>query len=141
MRPQAMLRTFTTPSLALFLFAVPFLACGEEAAPAPSAAKATSVTTKRPALTRVASSSLVCMVNDRYMGTEQIPVNVDGKTYYGCCAACKDKLQNSASARTAADPVTGASVDKAAAVVAKTETGKVLYFESEQSLARYVAPE
>ncbi len=122
------------------LFAALLLACREEA-PAPSSSTAATATAKRSTLTRVASASLVCMVNDRFMGAEQIPVNVDGKTYYGCCAACKDKLQTSAAARTAADPVTGASVDKAAAVIAKTDSGKVLYFESEQSLARWVAPE
>ena len=68
-------------------------------------------------------------------------MNVGGKTSYGCCAACKDKLQNSAAVRTATDPVTGASVDEAAAVIAKTDGGKVLSFESEQSLARWVGPE
>lgn len=68
-------------------------------------------------------------------------MNVGGKTSYRCCAACKDELQNSAAVRTATDPVTGASVDEAAAVIAKTDGGKVLYFESEQSLARWVAPE
>lgn len=135
-----MLRMHAT--LRTTLFAALLVGCRQEA-PAPSSTATTTTTTaaKRSALTRVASSSLVCMVNDRFMGAEQIPVNVGGKTYYGCCAACKDKLQSSAAARTAADPVTGAPVDKAAAVIAKTDSGKVLYFESEQSLARYVAAE
>ena len=35
----------------------------------------------------------VCMVNDRFMGVEQIPIEVDGTTYYGCCEGCVEKLQ------------------------------------------------
>lgn len=77
------------------------------------------------------------MVNDRHMGSEQIPVTVNGKTYYGCCAGCKDKLQNQASARTAEDPVTHKPVDKATAVIGRTETGKVFYFESVETLSRF----
>lgn len=79
------------------------------------------------------------MVNDRYMGSEQIPVTVGGKTYYGCCAGCKDKLQTQASARTALDPVTGKPVDEATAVIARTEAGKVMYFESAETLRRFSA--
>jgi len=40
-------------------------------------------------------ASEVCMVNDRVMGKPQIPVEVEGKTYYGCCEGCKSRLQNS----------------------------------------------
>ena len=32
--------------------------------------------------------SQVCFINDRYMGKPQIPVSVEGKTYYGCCQGC-----------------------------------------------------
>ena len=39
-------------------------------------------------------NSEVCMVNDRHFGVKQIPVDVDGKIYYGCCASCKGKLKN-----------------------------------------------
>jgi hypothetical protein len=28
---------------------------------------------------------VVCMTNDRILWTPQIPVQVEGKTYYGCC--------------------------------------------------------
>ena len=124
---------------ALCLSAVLLVACREQPAPAPSstaALEATSVAKTSP-LTRVDSPSHVCMVNDRYMGSEQIPVNVDGKTYYGCCAGCKDKLQTQNTARTALDPVTGKPVDKATAVIARTETGKVMYFESAETLGRF----
>ena len=110
--------------------------------PTPTAAPVTASSTisqGSSAITRVTASSLVCMVNDRFMGSEQIPVSVDGKTYYGCCAACKDKLQNNPAARTALDPLTQRPVDKATAVVGKTASGKVVYFESEDTFARYAA--
>ena len=55
----------------------------------------------------------VCMVNEMAMGKEQIPVEVDGKTYYGCCEMCKNTLAKDASKRTATDPVSGKQVDKA----------------------------
>ncbi|WP_146646480.1 TRASH domain-containing protein [Labilithrix luteola] len=71
------------------------------------------------------------------MGSDQIPVSVDGKTYYGCCSSCKDKLMNNAAARTALDPVTQRPVDKATAVIGKTSSGKVVYFESDDTFARY----
>lgn len=75
--------------------------------------------------------------DDQDMGRDQIPVSVDGKAYYGCCANCKDKLERQDSARTARDPVTGTRVDKAGAVIARNDAGKVLYFESEQTFAQY----
>lgn len=88
-------------------------------------------------LTLVDDASTVCMVNDRYMGSPQIPVSVSGKTYYGCCEGCRVRLEHDDTARTASDPVTGAPVDKAAAVLARTQNGRVLYFQSEATLRRY----
>jgi YHS domain-containing protein len=86
---------------------------------------------------RVTDPSQVCMVNDQFMGRAQIPVAVGGKTYFGCCAMCKQKLETQASARTALDPVSGAPVDKASAVIARDESGKVFYFASEGTLVRF----
>lgn len=88
-------------------------------------------------LTEVTDVSQVCMVNDQFMGRPQIPVPVAGRTYYGCCEMCKGKLEREETARTASDPVSGHVVDKATAVIGKTETGQVLYFESRASLAAY----
>jgi YHS domain-containing protein len=79
----------------------------------------------------------VCMVNNQVFDKDQIPVQVGEKTYYGCCAMCKEKLTKDAAARTAVDPVTGKTVDKATAVIAAQPDGKVLYFESEKTLAEY----
>jgi YHS domain-containing protein len=91
------------------------------------------------ALTRVADLSLVCMVNDQFMGRPQIPVAVEGRTYFGCCENCKTKLATDPTSRTGVDPVTGAPVDKATAIVGQQPDGKVLYFASEDTFARYAA--
>lgn len=84
-------------------------------------------------------SSLVCYVNNAYMGKEQIPVEVDGKIYYGCCEGCVDKLKNMREIRFALDPLTGKEVDKALAfIVLKPDgNGEVLYFESEENYIKY----
>lgn len=82
--------------------------------------------------------ALVCMVNNHYMGKPQIPVAVDGKTYFGCCEMCKSKLQQDRSSRFATDPTSGAPVDKASAVIGKTSSGTILYFENEANLKRYM---
>ncbi|OYX20226.1 MAG: hypothetical protein B7Z16_06895 [Algoriphagus sp. 32-45-6] len=71
---------------------------------------------------RPVEPSLVCMVNDAYMGKPQIPVPVNGKTYYGCCEMCVDKLNNIESARIAIDPFSGNQVDKSEAFIVVTNT-------------------
>jgi YHS domain-containing protein len=88
-------------------------------------------------LSRVTDTSQVCMINDQFMGRAQIPVVVDGRTYYGCCPDCKAKLENQPATRMALDPVTGQQVDKAKALIVQDAVGKVLYFASEDTLRRY----
>lgn len=91
-----------------------------------------------PALERVPIEH-VCMANDIYFGRDQIPVEVDGKTYYGCCQGCEARLKEDETIRVAVDPVTGEEVDKATAVAAAhPDSGSVLYFESEENLQRYL---
>jgi YHS domain-containing protein len=87
----------------------------------------------------VADRALVCMVNDMDMGKAQIPVVVEGRTYYGCCAMCKERLSKDAAVRSAIDPVSGKSVDKAKAVIGKRPDGSIVYFETESNLRRYAA--
>jgi YHS domain-containing protein len=77
------------------------------------------------------------MVNDQFMGRDQIPVEFEGRTYYGCCAGCVTRIQNDPAIRAAIDPVTGRAVDKASAVMGQDSEGNVLYFESEQSFSQY----
>jgi YHS domain-containing protein len=79
----------------------------------------------------------VCMVNDTVFQRDQIPVQVDGRTYYGCCEMCKGRLGTDAAIRSAKDPVSGQTVDKAKAVIGATPDGKVLYFESEKTFSSY----
>ena len=79
----------------------------------------------------------VCMVNEMAMGKDQIPVEVDGKTYYGCCEMCKNTLAVNAEKRAAKDPISGKVVDKATAVIAANDAGRVFYFESEETLAKH----
>lgn len=90
-------------------------------------------------LTLVREASQVCMVNNQFMGREQIPVQVDGKTYFGCCEMCKGRLARDPAVRTGRDPVSGKMVDKASATIAKRESGEVLYFESEETFKRFHA--
>ena len=82
-------------------------------------------------------SEYVCMVNNAAFDKPQIPVEVNGKTYYGCCPMCKERLAKDASARTATDPVSGKSVDKAEAVIGKAPDGSVYYFENEGNMKQY----
>jgi YHS domain-containing protein len=101
-----------------------------------SAAAATTKLVEQPRLTRVEPSQ-VCMVNNQFMGKPQIPVGVGGKTYFGCCEMCKSRLADDPNARTAVDPLTGTTVDKADAVIGRDDSGAVLYFENEANLTRY----
>lgn len=79
------------------------------------------------------------MVNNQFMGRAQIPVVVEGKTYFGCCEMCKGRLARDATARVAKDPISGNAVDKSSAVIAKRADGQVLYFENVQNLERFQA--
>lgn len=84
--------------------------------------------------------SLVCFVNNKFMGIDQIPVEVEGKTYYGCCKDCVGKLKNIREIRYSIDPLTGKEVDKALAYIVLDPKGNqdVLYFESEQNYLNYL---
>ena len=111
----------------------------EHTAPAQTPEAAQTSSRANGALVRVADRKKVCMVNNQYMGRDQIRIVVEGKEYFGCCPMCEGKLRDDARARTANDPLTGKPVDKALAVIAKTGSGSVLYFENEQNLARFAA--
>ena len=81
----------------------------------------------------------VCMVNNEYMGRDQLEVQVDGKTYYGCCEMCQERLPNDPTVREAIDPVSNKPVDKATAVIALTDAnGAVAYFENNDTYNKYL---
>jgi len=96
----------------------------------------TSVNQQDTALIQV-DSKYVCMINDQHFNKEQIPVIVDGKTYYGCCKMCEAKLKTDAKSRIAVDPVSGKIVDKALSVIGVTSDGRVFYFENERNLQKF----
>ncbi len=80
----------------------------------------------------------VCMVNNAYMGKDQFEVPYDGKTYYGCCNMCVERIPNDETARIAKDPFTGKEIDKADAyIVLKDQQGNVDYFENEENYKKF----
>lgn len=134
-----------SPSFTLFIALVGCSSTSPESAPksapeaAPKAApdQATQPTSETAKVTLVDDPSQVCMVNNQFMGKPQIPIEVDGTTYYGCCEMCKTKLAEDPASRTAIDPVSGASVDKARAVMGQTSSGAIHYFESKENLHKF----
>ena len=81
--------------------------------------------------------SEVCMVNDKVFGRQQIPVEFEGKTYYGCCQGCVGRIKNDSTVRYSKDPVTGHEVDKALAFIIEGAEGEALYFESKETAQKY----
>ncbi len=97
--------------------------------------------TKSSSQFEIVESKKVCMVNDRYMVVKQIPVEADGITYYGCCENCVAKIQNNlGDVRYSKDPLSGAKVDKAKAIIVQNKAnGVVYYFESQASAEKFIA--
>lgn len=79
----------------------------------------------------------VCMVRDHAFDEPQLPIDIKGKTYYGCCDMCKGMLLKDRKQRIAIDPVSKKKVDKAMAVIGVGADKGVLYFENETNLAKY----
>lgn len=139
--------TFTAANSFIVFVATVGLAACQASRDVPATAKvspeapaaATPAPVSSASVTLVDDRSNVCMVNNQFMGRPQIPVQVDGKTYYGCCSMCKARLESDASIRTAVDPVSKAPVDKASAVIGKTATGAALYFASLDNLHAYAS--
>ena len=111
----------------MLLFSTPVFA-GNAAPPVAEKEKGASF----PSLQKV-EAEYVCMVNNRLFSVKQIVVEVDGKTYYGCCPMCEERLKKDAAMRKAVDPVSGAEVDKAEAIIGAKRDGSVHYFETEEN--------
>ena len=94
---------------------------------------------KEAAALQVVEHKYVCMINNQRFNKVQIPVEVAGRTYYGCCEMCKGRLGGDPKSRVATDPVSGKEVDKAKAVIGANAEGEVFYFESIENLKRYKA--
>lgn len=87
---------------------------------------------------KIVPNETVCMVTERHFGRPQIPVGVGGKTYYGCCGNCKSTLAEDKGSRTAIDPLTKKSVDKATATIAANNEGDVMYFANKKNFEKYM---
>ncbi len=112
---------------------------GASMSPTTAPQSSATLTTDEAAALRQVDPRFVCMVNNSLFDSPQIPVEVGGQTYFGCCPMCKERLATDAEARQAMDPVSGRMVDKAAAVIGVLPTGAVVYFESEANLAAHRA--
>ena len=87
---------------------------------------------------KIVPNKNVCMVTDQLFAKTQIPVEQDGKTYYGCCENCKATLATDVKVRTAIDPESKQSVDKSTATIAANDEGSVLYFQNKANFEKYV---
>lgn len=83
--------------------------------------------------------SEVCMVQNRYGIMKMIPVEIDGKMYYGCCQGCVGKLKFRPEVRFDKDPVSGKKVDKSAAFIIGNPDGTVTYFESRETAEKFLS--
>jgi YHS domain-containing protein len=81
----------------------------------------------------------VCMMQDMVLGKPGIPIQFEGRTYYGCCEMCKEKIKNEPQKYTKAiDPVSGASVDKASSFIYGVN-GSAFYFGSSANRKTFAA--
>jgi len=108
---------------------------GASMSPMPSPSSGATLNAEEAAALRQIEPRFVCMVNNSLFDRPQIPIEVGGKTYFGCCPMCKERLATDAELRQAMDPVSGRMVDKAIAVIGVLPNGAVVYFESEANLA------
>ena len=134
------LKKYLGPLAALLVLIAVGVGVANQLAEEPSSRQQVQATSVAPAgLTRVEDVKKVCMVNNQVFDKDQIPVEVEGRMYYGCCEMCKERLAKDQAARTAVDPVSGKTVDKASAVIGALPDGKTIYFESEANLRQYAS--
>jgi YHS domain-containing protein len=101
-----------------------------------TSANAQSEQSKDTSLVQV-ETKYVCMINNQKFNKEQIAIEVEGQTYYGCCEMCKEKLKKDKASRWATDPVSGKKVDKAKAVIGVDTDGKAFYFENVENMKKF----
>ena len=66
-----------------------------------------------------------------------IPVNYDGKIYYGCCQGCAKSIrENPEKFCYSKDPISRKRVDKAKAKILNFR-GRALYFENEDNARQF----
>lgn len=85
----------------------------------------------------------VCMYYDVELNmVSTFPVNINGKTYYGCCNETQANLYTDSTKRVAIEPITQKTIDKSEALIFldldKIKDNKVLYFESKENHDKYL---
>ena len=85
----------------------------------------------------VDSPKMVCMMQDMVLTKAGIPIEHNGKTYYGCCEMCKAKIASEPLKYTKAiDPVSGKQVDKSEAFIYGLE-GTAFYFQTKETRKQF----
>ena len=142
------MRKLSIGTFILLLFSILFLSCSNKKK---KVAESKSQPTVETSLTadeaimpsenyEIVPNEKVCMVNDRYMGVSQIPIEANGTTYYGCCENCVEKLQkNLDDVRFGSNPLNNKKVDKALAIIVQDKnSGSVYYFTSQEDAQTFI---
>jgi YHS domain-containing protein len=94
-----------------------------------------------PPTTDTIAHTKVCMADDIYQGDyPTIAAPLLSKTYYACDQKGIRELTSDQTRRMGIDPISKKEVDKALAIIAidPKRDGKVLYFQSRETHAKYV---
>lgn len=92
-------------------------------------------------LNKPVSDSVVCMVSGLVKNKAILPIEIGGKTYWGCCDNCLMQLRNNIeNVLYAKDPYSGTLICKAGALKRlDPENNKyVLYFETDRNYEVYL---
>ena len=132
-------KNYLTTTIVLFLMVL--ISCnsgGEYATNNKGIATTATVIFSDSGITKL-SNSQVCMINNRFMNSEQIPVPLNHKIYYGCCEGCVKALNEDSTSHYTSDPLSGEQVDKAIAFIIGKPGSKedVLYFKTETNAKEY----
>lgn len=109
-----------------------------------------AVSSKSPVPTKVASGPAtmwlskvnpkeVNMATNRHEKKAQKEIKLDGKTYYMTGDSYAFNMEQNRSTRFAKDPLTNKKIDKAEAVTFADASGRVHYFESEDTFRQFTA--
>ena len=79
------------------------------------------------------------MSTNTFAKTAQKEINLDGSKYFASGTGHEANLARNASARFAVDPLTNKKVNKASAATYADASGRVFYFESDESFNGFIA--
>lgn len=81
----------------------------------------------------------VNMVTNRYEKKKQDAIKIDGRTYYGTGEGYAFTLLKNHSLTRASDPFTSRKIDKSGALIYSDASGRVHYFESEDTFRSFIS--